>query len=263
MASKTINRRQAIRAIGLGSALLASGALASSLSKKRHIVTLSFDDGFEKSSIKTARIYEKYGLSASINVIATAHMKKFELPNEYHAWPAGNFDLWNELQSRGHEIMPHTYRHANLTELPFEEATELILKCFEVFSNQLEGFKLDEAIYNFAFNASTPEIEEWLTSRVRAFRTGGDLINPLPFKGQSKLTCISQGPENIDRYLDRLISEFLAGPSGWFIFNTHGLDDEGWGPVSSSFLDELLGKLVEHKTAEVLSVTQALDSVEL
>jgi hypothetical protein len=35
--------------------------------KKRHIVTLSFDDGFRKSSIKTAEIYEKHNLSACIN----------------------------------------------------------------------------------------------------------------------------------------------------------------------------------------------------
>ena len=31
--------------------------------KKRHIITLSFDDGFKKSSIKTAEIYEKHRLS--------------------------------------------------------------------------------------------------------------------------------------------------------------------------------------------------------
>ena len=31
--------------------------------KKTHFVTLSFDDGFKKSSLRTAEIYEKYGLS--------------------------------------------------------------------------------------------------------------------------------------------------------------------------------------------------------
>ena len=35
--------------------------------KKRHIVTLSFDDGFKKSSLRTAEIYEKHKLSACIN----------------------------------------------------------------------------------------------------------------------------------------------------------------------------------------------------
>lgn len=31
--------------------------------------------------------------------------------------------------------------------------------------------------------------------------------------------------------------------SGWLIYNAHGLDDEGWGPMSSVFLDELLDRL--------------------
>ncbi|MEX0987056.1 MAG: polysaccharide deacetylase family protein [Bacteroidales bacterium] len=254
-----IKRREALKLIGSGSACLAGGALFSCGGKKQHIVTLSFDDGFEKSSIETARIYEKYGLSASINVIATAHLKGFELPNEYHAWPSADFELWNELQERGHEIMPHTYKHVNLTQVPFEQATSLIMKCFGVFVEELKGFRQENSVYVFAHNASTPELEEWLGPRVRAFRTAGGAFNPLPYKGQKKLTCGSHGPENIDRALEKDLNDFLDGPSGWFIYNTHGLDNEGWGPMSSGFLDELLDKLVNHETASVLSMTQALD----
>jgi peptidoglycan/xylan/chitin deacetylase (PgdA/CDA1 family) len=245
----------------LGSAYLAGGSCISCTSKRKHIITLSFDDGFKKSSIETARLYEKYGLSASINVIATAHMAGFELPNEYHAWPAGDFTLWNELKSRGHEIMPHTYKHLDLAKVPFDEATGLMTKCFEIFLEELDGFRTEECIYNFAHNSSTPELEQWLMTRVRAFRTGGRAVNPLPYEGQQRLTCTSHGPENIDAHLDRTINEFLEGPSGWLIYNTHGLDDEGWGPVSSSYLDELLDRMVKHETAQVLSVTQALDTV--
>jgi peptidoglycan/xylan/chitin deacetylase (PgdA/CDA1 family) len=260
MRSKTFTRRDTLRILGLGTAYLAGGACMSCSTKKRHIITLSFDDGFEKSSIETARIYEKYGLSASINVIATAHEARFELPNEYHAWPAGDFALWNELKSRGHEIMPHTYKHADLAKLPLDEATGLMTKCFEVFLKELDGFRTEECIYNFAHNSSTPELEKWLEARVRAFRTAGGALNPLPYEGQQKLTCTSHGPENIDAHLGNTIDEFLEGPSGWMIYNTHGLDDEGWGPVSSSFLDELLDRLTGHETAEVLSVTRALDT---
>lgn len=252
-------RRQALRLIGMGSACLGMVPIHSCKGKPGHIITLSFDDGFEKSSIETARIYEKYGLSASINVIATAHERQFELPNEYHAWPTGDFDLWNELKYRGHEIMPHTYKHADLAALPLQEAIGLMTKCFEVFLKKLEGFKTEECIYNFAFNSSTPELEDWLSARVRAFRTGGGAINPYPYPGQQRLTCISYGPENIDAHLEQTINEFLEGPSGWLIYNTHGLDDEGWGPLSSSYLDELLDRISSTPGAVVLSVTQALD----
>jgi peptidoglycan/xylan/chitin deacetylase (PgdA/CDA1 family) len=259
--TKKITRRSALTSLGLGSAYLMTGAWRSGSAAKRHIITLSYDDGFEKSSIRTAEIYEKYGLSAAINVIASAHQKQFELPNEYHAWPVGDFGLWNDLQARGHEIMPHGYNHSNLKELPLKDAQELVNNCLDIFSSELDGFQEKHAVFNFPYNASSPALEDWLQTRVRAIRTGGPVVNPLPHEGQYRLTCISHGPENIDRHLEEQINEFLEGPSGWFIYNTHGLDEEGWGPLSSAFLDELLHRLSKHESAEVLSVTQSLDQI--
>jgi len=251
-------RRQVIKNIGVGAAGLIIARALPGCTEKTHIITLSFDDGFEKSSIKTAEIFEKYGLSACINVIATAHLKNFSLPNEYHAWKVGDFQLWNELKSRGHEISPHSYDHQNLAEMPLEQAKESILKCLDVFNQEFDDFDASKAVYNFAYNASTPEIEEWLGTQVMAFRTGGPALNPAPFHGQKKLTCISHGPENIDKHLGETIDEFLAGTNGWFIYNTHGLDDEGWGPVSSDFLDELLDRLTRIKTLEILPAVKVL-----
>lgn len=86
-------------------------------------------------------------------------------------------------------------------------------------------------------------------------------MNPLPYTGQVKLTCTSHGPENIDKHLSDTINSFLDGPSGWLIY-THGLDNEGWGPMSSSFLDELLDRLINNGTVEVLPAGKALDRVE-
>ena len=129
------SRRDFIKATGAAAASLAMpGALLATESpeKKRHVVTLSFDDGFKSSSIKTAEIYEKHELSACVNVVASAHMKEFR-PPDYHTVRRGDFGLWNELQARGHEIMPHSYKHANLQEIPFAEAQDLILRCLDVF----------------------------------------------------------------------------------------------------------------------------------
>ncbi|MCK5692018.1 MAG: polysaccharide deacetylase family protein [Bacteroidales bacterium] len=258
------SRRDFIRLAGLGTAsLAATDALIScgKVSKKKtHIVSLSFDDGFRKSSIHTAEIYEKYKLSACINVIASAHENQFELPNEYHAWPVGDFELWNDLQSRRHEIMPHSYRHANLTEMPIGEAGQLIQLCFDIFSKELNGFNAEEAIFNFPFNASNTEVEELLKPMVSAVRTGGPAVNQLPHNDQFRLTCTTSGPKNIDEHLEQTISNLLEMPSGWLIYNTHGLDDEGWGPLSSSYLDELLSKLVQMDHVAVLPVGKALRS---
>ena len=227
--------------------------------KKRHIVTLSFDDGFRKSFVRIAEIYEKHALSACLNVIATGHRQDFQPPGPHIAGSArGDFVLWNELKERGHEIMPHSYRHANLKQLPFEQGAELIRRCLDVFAEKLKGFEAKQAVYNFAYNASTPELEKWLAGRVRAFRTGGPAINPWPHAKQTRLTCTSFGPGNCEHAIDQEIDKLLARETGWLIFNTHGLDKEGWGPIRATYLDRLLGRLKAMDSVAVLPAGSAL-----
>ena len=214
----------------------------------------------KKSTIKTVEIYEKYRLSASINVVATAHLPTFVLPNEYHKHPAGDFTLWNELKQRGHEVMPHGYKHVNKTTVPFDEAKQLILACLDVFDKELKGFDRKESLFVFPHNASTPQLEQWLPSQVRAFRTGGGGLNPLPYEGQKKLTCSAFGPGNSEDHLDNEIKKLLAADSGWLNYNLHGLDEEGWGPVRAYYLDKLLDRLLAIDSVAVLPHILALNT---
>jgi peptidoglycan/xylan/chitin deacetylase (PgdA/CDA1 family) len=223
-----------------------------------HIVTLTFDDGFECSSRKTAEIFERFGLSASLNVIAKGHLDE---PDEgwHRRWPKGDFTPWNELQARGHEIMPHGYEHANKAERPFAESKRLIEACLDVFTNELDGFDAARAVFAFPYNASTPELEAWLPDVVRAFRAKGDPIMPLPRPSQRKVLCTGFGPEPCDEHLEHCVEELLARPSGWLCYNAHGLDEEGWGPLSRATLERLLERLVEREGTRVLPVGAALD----
>ena len=61
--------------------------------------------------------------------------------DEYHKHEVGNFNDWNALKKRGHEIMPHSWEHQNLTKIPFENAKELIDKCLNYFEENLDGYK--------------------------------------------------------------------------------------------------------------------------
>jgi peptidoglycan/xylan/chitin deacetylase (PgdA/CDA1 family) len=222
-----------------------------------HIVTLSFDDGFERSSIRTAELFERYGLAAELNVIAAGHSGK---PSEkwHRRWRKGDFTLWNELAARGHRLMPHGYAHVNKAEVPLAEAKGLIEACLDVFRMELAGFEASEASFAFPYNRSSPELEAWLRTRVRAFRTGGDPVMPLPRAGQQRVTCTSFGPRRCDEHLANTIERFLAGAPGWLCYNLHGLDDEGWGPVGSNTLDRLLEQLLA-RGVRVLPITAALD----
>jgi peptidoglycan/xylan/chitin deacetylase (PgdA/CDA1 family) len=225
-----------------------------------HILSLSFDDGFKKSFYKTAEIHEEYGLKACLNVIASAHLENNKILDEYQTFPVGDFNDWNKLKQRGHEIMPHSWNHANLTEMPLEQAKEDILKCLDYFKLNLDGFVMGDAVYNFAYNASTPELEDFALSLVKAVRTGWwpllnveESINPFPGSGGPvKLGCGSFGPDNADNWVEEKVNQFLYSPGGWLILNLHGLDDEGWGPISANYLDKLLKRLTKTDYLEIL-----------
>ncbi|HYF67205.1 MAG TPA: hypothetical protein VD884_03675 [Ohtaekwangia sp.] len=142
--------------------------------------------------------------------------------------------------------MPHTWEHLNLTKIPFEDAISRIEKCLRYFEENLDGFEVTDAVYNFAFNASTPELEQYVLSRVRAVRTGGpSAINEIPDDVTPlRISCKSMGPGNIDRWVEGQVNSFLETNGGWLVLNTHGLDEERWGPVSSTYLTKLLKRLI-------------------
>ena len=73
-----------------------------------------------------------------------------------------------------------------------------------------------------------------------------------------KLTCTSFGPGNGEHAIDREIEKLLASKTGWLIFNTHGLDKEGWGPIRADYLDRLLDRLTAMKSVAVLPAAGAL-----
>lgn len=227
-----MQRRNFIKTTILGS--LGIGFSSYTLKKKTHLISLSFDDGFKKSFYKIADIYEDLGLRACLNVIASGHLPAFQPPDVYQNVTRGNFDDWNKLKERGHEIMPHSWDHSNLTQMPLEKAKEDIDKCLLYFSEHLQGFKALEAVYNFAFNVSNPDLEQYALSKVMAVRTQGEsAINPFPtaYNKVRRLGCWSYGPDNTDNWVEQQVSEFLKSPGGWLILNLHGLDDESWGPL--------------------------------
>src|ERR1041385_72906 len=97
-----------------------------------HLLTLSWDDGLLRSTLKTAEIFERYGLRAEFNVVAASSLDQNESTT-------GDFGLWNELQARGHVIQPHGYNHTNKASVPFAQAHDLIVRCLERFAAELSG----------------------------------------------------------------------------------------------------------------------------
>jgi peptidoglycan/xylan/chitin deacetylase (PgdA/CDA1 family) len=237
--------------------------------KKTHILTFSFDDGFKKSFYRAAEIHEEYGLSACFNVIASGHFPSFKAIDEWiRPELLGDFNDWNKLKSRGHEVMPHTWEHLNLTKIPLNQAKENIDKCLAYFEENLDGYRNEDAVFNYAFLASTPEIEAYTLQKVLAARTGGWLFledkktNDIPTsKEPVRLGAWAQGPGFCDEYLESEINAFLKGDGGWLIFNLHGFDDEGWGPVRTNYFDKLLQRLIKIEYLDILPTGLVLKNI--
>jgi peptidoglycan/xylan/chitin deacetylase (PgdA/CDA1 family) len=255
-----MHRREFMNAIGAAATAAAMPArLLPEGARKLHIVSLSFDDGFKKSFLRIAGIYEKFSLSACFNIIASAHMPGNQVRDDYMKQELfGDFTVWNELQDRGHEIMPHGYRHAHLAAMPLGEAKDLILKCLDVFSRELRGFDPKKSVFNFPYNQSSPALEEWLPSVVMAFRTTGGEINPVPGANTVKVTTGGWGPDSAEKDVDACVERLLSQPAGWMVYNLHGLDQEGWGPVSPGYLENLLGRLRGIDSVRILPTARAL-----
>src|SRR5437867_6544553 len=128
-------------------------------------IGIIFDDGFRKSSIATAELFQQFGLRAVFAVLAD--------PANFNV-AAGDFVLWNELQSRGHIIHPHGQTHVKLSEIPPEQAIDSVRQCLDTFQQKLDDFDPKQAVYACTYNIGTPETIEWLLPRVRAVRIGGD-----------------------------------------------------------------------------------------
>ena len=254
-----MKRREFIGGMGVALAVNRLVRPLVAASGKLHIISWSFDDGFKKSFLRTAEIYEKCGLSACFNIVASAHLPGNLVRDKYMPQSSfGDFGVWNELQDRGHEIMIHGYQHALLSRLPLEEAKGLVLKSLDLFSRELRGFDPTKAVFNFPYNSSSPALEEWLPSVVMAFRTRGDSLNPIPGPNTRKITTGSFGPGNAEKDVDETVEKLLVHPKGWMVYNLHGLDDEGWGPVRPAYLENLLGRLTRMESVRILPTGRAL-----
>ena len=60
--------------------------------------------------------------------------------------------------------------------------------------------------------------------------------------------------------MDSEIEKLLAQDSGWLIYNTHGLDDEGWGPIRAAYLEKLLERLLAIDSVKIMPAAKALST---
>lgn len=209
-------------------------------------LSLDFDDGFLRSCRKVADIFEGHGLRAAFNVLADPDGFLDDAPG-YPDHGRGRFDDWNALQTRGHNINPHGWDHHDLSQMPHDEAVAKLERCLNAFAQGLQGFDAKRCLYAFAYDRSTPALEAWLTERCLGVRAHGAPYNVIPAPGVRKVSTAGWGPDDVEAALERGFEKFLHQPEGWMLCGLHGLDGEGWGPISGAWLDGILGRLKKEK----------------
>lgn len=213
--------------------------------------TISWDDGFKASTLKTADIYEKYGLKTEFNIVP-----KWCLENNNEGF--GDFGLFREMEARGHMVQSHSYDHSNLARMPFLEAVDNIERSFELLASNLKNFDPCHSVFNLPYNESSTELESYLAQKKIPFRTGpGPALNKLPEPSTYKVT--TGGWENAEEWLDNCLNDLLEKESGWLVYTAHGLDGEGWGPISSGFLEKTIEKVLSQKDIKILPAIEVLD----
>ena len=224
----------------------------------KRLLTITFDDGFADSCTRIAAIYETFGLKASFNIIAGAGTPGYVVPDEWHNAPYGGWDLWRDLAARGHEINPHSWSHRNHAAMPYVQAQAEVDKSLEAFERELKGFRRADAVYMFPYNRGGPEIESYVLEQCRAFRVGGEPMNPLPSRSLQRLGSVTSNSGVCDAEVSYWVNEWQNREPAWLLFSAHGLNQEGWGPMTPGGLQRILERVKKLPDAAIVTPSAAL-----
>lgn len=208
------------------------------------IVSFCFDDGFLETAGKAWALFAARRLAATYCVLAAPELAR----DPYIASSrVADWGFWREAAAAGHEVAPHGWAHEHLGQIPPEAALSSIDRALDAFRLELPGFSPAEAVFHLAYLTAPAEVLTALSARVLAVRRGmgGAGLNPTgPRAPGEGVDCITFG-DPAEAQLAARVERFLAREHGWLVLVLHGLDGEGWGPVSSAGLERIVDRLLE------------------
>ena len=160
----------------------------------------------------------------------------------------GAWSNWNTLADKGHEIASHSMTHPALPNVPADLVRRELLYSKRRIMNRL-GIP-GPLTFGFPYNQSSPEVKKQVEKYYLAARVGGHGINipgEIDFYNVSSWWPLAHTP--LEETLDK-IREAKA-KNAWLVIGLHGMDDEGWHPISTVRMDRILQFLANDETCHV------------
>lgn len=212
--------------------VIKSAAIAKWLDGTAAAVSFTFDDNNSAQYKIIAPILEEYSFRGSFFV----NPGIFATPaRRHHATWNDTKDGYREIARKGHEIGNHSWSHANLTRLNTRE--EIVAQVTRPLDVIKEDIGVRPVSFVHPFNKSNKIVDEivfehHLFARISSTASLSDRII---------------GPIGSKRHNGALPSRFenALKNNGWLIIAGHGVEGEGWRPVSAEFLHEICRMIIE------------------
>lgn len=219
---------------------------------KRFAVTFSIDDGFWKSTQEFMRLFDPYGFKATFNLVTDwITPKQSGVGDEYNRDAShGTWTNWKTVLKQGHEIGSHSMTHPHLPKLSGEEIKRELLYSKRRIKEELKLW--GPKTFAFPYNDTSPEVQKILGRYYLAARVGtqtGEINEPgkIDFLQIRSWWPLSPAPlEEIVAKIDR-----AREMRGWLVIGLHGMNGEGWNPITTEKMSGVLAHLAKQKDVYV------------
>ena len=188
---------------------------------KKAAASYTFDDGYA-TSFAIADMFEARGLRASFYIVPSTV--------EDDGWAS-----WQDLARRGHEVGNHSMTHTvDLGAATLTEA-QLSAEILEAQRRMAAKMGSKPEVVAFPWHSSTAAARAMALSTHLAIRTS---TPELPFELAFFDSDHGEPAVALRTVNEQLQSTVSAG--AWYVAAGHGVDGDGWSPVTSAFLKQHL-----------------------
>ncbi|WP_077034372.1 polysaccharide deacetylase family protein [Pelomonas sp. KK5] len=205
-------------------------------------VSFCFDDGFRRSAETVCQVFEQRGLKACFAILADPG---HALDPFVRGADLGDWAFWRQVMAAGHELGSHGLMHERYDELGIEAARASVLRALAAMEARLPGFRRRDAVFHVPYLSAPDELVRWLgedqSLAVRLGPAAAGFNRWSELRRGAVINCVCFGPEGVGESLAARLQQFSQqAEDGWLVLVLHGVDGEGWGPVTRAQLERLL-----------------------